>query len=138
MMTEQQQEATFEQAMRANREWYCGEVRDFAKGIMDEAKDEHDTGKEDEELREWLLERLHETCDSSQIVIYTYRAQAAVLASDNDGAYIDEYGTEGLIQDGCLKWECLAYAALHRDIIEHMDGEGLDVNDPGAFFEDDT
>ena len=109
-------------AMSLLRSAYYSDVRDYAREIKQAIEDDEITD------REQLYERIHETCDGTQWVIYTYKAQVVCLASDNDGAYLEEYGAEGLVDDGCLNWSRLAYAAMERDLFEQLDAEGVDVN----------
>ena len=62
-------------------------------------------------------DRLHEECDSSQWAIFTYRAQCVVcFLSDHPDALVDEFGADGLVQDGNVNWSGMAYCALLADI----------------------
>lgn len=81
-----------------------------------------------ESAYEWL----HETVDGSQRVIYTFQAQQCLIYSDNDGAYAEEFGEEGIVTDGCIEWSRLAYAAFHADIVEALELYGL----PYGYFDD--
>jgi hypothetical protein len=77
------------------------------------------------------LEWIHETVDGHEFVIYTAKAQSVLAISANDGAYIENYGTEGVVCDGGLNWSGLAYAAMEADLFEALgDLDDFDVNDP--------
>jgi hypothetical protein len=109
-------------AMNLMRRAYYSDVRDDAREIK--AAIENDEISD----REALQDRIHETCDGSQWVIYTFKAQIVLLASDNDGAYGDSYGSEGIVTDGAINWSALAYAAMERDITEALESENVNVN----------
>jgi hypothetical protein len=57
-----------------------------------------------------------------------------LLVTDNDGAYVEDFGTDGMVEDGQIQWSRLMYAAMERDVIEKLDADGLDVNNPSKFF----
>ena len=113
---------------------YYKEVRSIADEIATEARSgQHGTG---EDCREWLLEYLHETIDGHQFVIYTNKSQFVLAHSANDGYSVEEFGPDGIVQDGCLNWGYLAFGALYADVMECLDrltledGSEFDVNDP--------
>lgn len=103
---------------------YYSSVRSLAEDIADDLK------RGDISDREQLLERVQETADGSSWVIYTASAMEVLRYSDNDGAYVDNFGTEGVVRDGSINWSALAYAALEQDINEHLEAIGVDVNMP--------
>lgn len=107
----------FRDATDALRKWYWGEVRSLAQ----EALKEHPI---DEEARdEWL----HETIDGHEFVTHTAKAQGVLLASDNDGAYVDEMGEEAFAEAvreaGGPPWSLMAYMALLADVREQIAAE---------------
>jgi hypothetical protein len=109
---------------------YRAEIRSLAEEAITEARSgDHGIG---ERCREWLLEWVHETLDGHQFVIYTAQAQAVVAISDNDGAYVENYGADGLVKDGSLNWSALAYAAMEADLMDYLSRcvDDFDVNDP--------
>jgi hypothetical protein len=89
------------------------------RNVADEFKRKWKAGEfEDREAADtWM----NETIDGHGRVIYTRQAQECLRYSDNDGAYVDEYGTDGLAEDGCLNWSRLAYAAFMADVYEDID-----------------
>jgi hypothetical protein len=113
-------------ALRVLRQDYYDDVRGCASDLYEQAK----TARAEDEphLREWLLDRVHEACDGHARVIYTGLAIETLLFSDNDSAYVDEYGTDGVSTDGGINWSALAFAAFERDVMEHLEALGLDVN----------
>ncbi|MGH7176488.1 MAG: hypothetical protein ACREJC_03820 [Tepidisphaeraceae bacterium] len=116
---------------------YRQELRSLANEAREEARSgDHGTG---EQAREWLMEWVDETIDGHQFVINTAQAQALLAISSNDGAYVENYGTDGVVRDGCLNWGALAYAAMEADLMEEMDClDGFDVNDPNPERDDDN
>lgn len=101
---------------------------DYRKDVKDYA-DELAGCIRDKEIadRESFFDRLRETCDGAQCVIYTYQAKRVCLYSDNSEAGF----TEGLVEvkrgEG-LPWSQMAYCALEADILEELDRMGIDVN----------
>lgn len=96
------------EALRPIRSEYWADVHAYVDEAINESSSEEDC---------W--ERLDQMIDGSMWVIYTYHAQAVVLVSDNDGAYIDEFGSDGLVTDGALDWSKLAWAAMRADAMEY-------------------
>lgn len=137
--TSADREQTVNDAVNVIRRDYYGEVQGIATDAIDHLRAAYnDDGQRGEELRENLLEWMHQTIDGTQRVIYTFRAQLGLLVSDNAGAYIEGCGSEGATMGDDLNWSALMFSALERDVYEQLDAEGLDVNDPEAFFQDDA
>jgi len=99
------------------RREYYDSVRSYADDIIQCLKD-GEFGDEEDDARESIQERLSETADSSQWVIYALKTMDVLRYSDNDSAYVDEYGSEGIVEDGNINWSRLAYAAFEADISE--------------------
>lgn len=118
------------------RSEYWNDVRDMAESISSEIDGQVKDGVTGESLREWLLEHIHESIDGCQRIIYTRQAQECLIYSDNDGAYIENFGTDGVVSDGCINWSALAFSAFEQDVIEQLDANGVDVNNPGPDCED--
>lgn len=117
-------------ALYVIRQDYNQDVRDTAESINAELEDHLKDQECGEGLREWLLEHIHETVDGSGRVIYTQSAMLGVFASDNKGAYFEDFDGEGVISDGDINWSALCYSAFERDVIEQMEAIGVDVNSP--------
>ena len=83
--------------------------------------------------RDEFLTDVHETLDSHEFVIYTFKAQCVCLASDNSGAFVDNFGNEGLTKDGATNWEAMAYCAMEADLFDRLDADGVDINDDDTF-----
>ena len=126
-MTDDAREA---EADRIKRHSYWQDVRDAAEYIKSELLDRVKDGEYGDTLREWLQEHIHETIDGSARVIYTKQAQEALLYSDNDGAYIEEFGGDGVVEDGCINWSRLAFGAFDADVKEHLGAIDVDLNAP--------
>lgn len=114
----------------AMRQDYYEDVNSTAGYIKDELDSRLKDGERGNGLREWLLEHIHETIDSAGRVIYTAKAQECLLFSDNDGAYFDEFGSDGVVEDGVIQWSRLAYAAFQADVQKSLSDDGVDLNDP--------
>jgi hypothetical protein len=115
--------------MRLTEREYYDEICTLAAEAVKEArKGTFGTG---EEAREGLQEWVHETLDGHEYVIYTAQAQSVISISNNDGAYVENYGSDGLVKNGELNWSALAYAAMEADLLEALNSTGgFDVNDP--------
>jgi len=110
------------------REYYS-ELQTMADELVKEVRSgDYGTG---EQAREWLIETVHERIDRHQYVIYTAYNQELLAISNNDGAYVENFGPEGLVRDGRLNWAAMAYAAMEQDLWEVMGRiEDFDMNDP--------
>lgn len=106
---------TLEHALRVLQKDYWDDVR----GIIEDCKDAIESGeiKTDEDLDRYLWE----TVDGCGRVIYTGEAMLGLRFSENDGAYLEEYGTDGAVENGQLNWSRLMFAALMADVREHPD-----------------
>lgn len=76
--------------------------------------------------REDAIEWIDQSVDGSGRVMYTGEAMDCLRYSDNDGAYVEEFGAEGIVKDGDINWFTLAYSAFRADIMEHID---VDMNE---------
>jgi hypothetical protein len=59
-----------------------------------------------------------ESVDGNEWVIYTYRAQLALVCSENSDAWYEEGGEPAT--DGAINWSALAYAAMSADVWEYI------------------
>jgi len=92
---------------------YTNDIRSIVDDLKSEIKD--GTITDASEAHDWL----HETIDSHQRCIYTAQAKATVEESKyGEKAYIDDFGTDGLVKNGGLNWEGMAYAAMMRDVMD--------------------
>ena len=122
-------------ALNIIRQDYFNDVRDIAAEVLEQAKTWHGEGQEGEELRESLDSFLSETIDGCGRVICTSQARLGLLVSDSERAYANDFGPEGMVEDGDIQWSRLMFCALRQDVLKHLDTEGFDVNDPTAHFE---
>ena len=102
---------------------YWQDVLGTASNLVDEVIDENLD-------YENALERLDQNVDNSQRVIYTYQAKQCMIHTDNEDAYQDDFGTEGMVNDSGINWSGLAYASFRADILERLSVEGYDINSP--------
>ena len=106
---------------------YWNEVTSIAESVTSETFDEFDKGTQREimednqldEFREMLQERLHETIDGHQWIIYTSYNYDVMRFSDNEGAAIEDMGSDVLVKDGSLNTALIAYCALEADVVNH-------------------
>lgn len=80
---------------------------------------------------------LHETIDGHQWVIYTAYNFDVLRHSPNDGAMVEHFGSDGVVQDGTLNTAALAYCAMEQDVLEAIDSDGFELNDPDTWTDDD-
>jgi hypothetical protein len=89
---------------------YRAEIRSLAKEYLRQPKDTRE---------DWL----HETIDGHEWVIYTFKAQCVLVATDHPDAYEEQYG------DKPETMEAAAYGAIIYDIRKMADAfyerEGL-------------
>lgn len=116
------------EAMRAIRQWYYGEVREYAE--------DYDKQLEDGEFEssEEFFERLDQDLDGSQMVIYTLQSKVCLLASDNEDAYVEEFGELPTERGGELNIAAMAMYAFRADILDAM---RVDPSDDDVYEQDD-
>lgn len=85
------------------------------------------------EDRDAFFTDVHETLDGHEFVTTRFKAQCACLVSDNNGAMVDNFGSEGLTKDGRINWEGIAYCAMEQDLYDALDSAGVDINDDDTF-----
>ena len=126
----------FWSAMHIVERWYVEHVHDLADEYdallftrMEEAEDRElaewieagemeedfafDSAEAAEELDEEMRQWLHESIDGHEIIIYTMKAKAVLLISNNEGAYEDEIGEGGSV-------EARAYMAFETDVMQSI------------------
>lgn len=109
------------------------EYRQELRSIAEEAARSCRDGEIDS--HEALCDWVHETLDGHQWVIYTGYNWDVLAVSENDGAYVENFGTDGVIADGSLNTAALAYAAMEADLWETLwRFEDFDPNDPDSYW----
>jgi hypothetical protein len=113
-----------DEAFSALRQYYFQFVQGrcviFLDGCLDLIK--HDEVDEDT-ARENLSQVIEDAC------IYNRDNAITLCASDNDSAYVDNFGADGVVEGGSIRYDRLAYAALEADIMETLDRAGFDWDD---------
>lgn len=101
---------TIQAAENVIRRAYWQEIH----SIVDDAKTKINDGTitDMESLETWL----HETIDNHQWIIYTKYNFYVLLFSDNESAYADNFGSEGLVKDDAINWTAMAYCAMKADV----------------------
>lgn len=130
-------ESAVQDAVSIIQQDYYADVKGAADDIVEYLKEQFEEDVRGEPLREALIEHMHETIDAQSRVIYTFSAQLGLLVSENDGAYIEEYGAEGAVTDGALNWSAMMFAAMERDVYEELSRRNLDANNPESWFEEE-
>lgn len=114
---------------------YNEEIQDLATNLVEELMQEHDNDRDIAE--EAAHDRLHETIDGHQWVIYYAYNDEVLRFSDNDEAYQDVYCNEdlgALVADKGIDGvkPMMAYFAMYQDVSELLEQafddfeEGLD------------
>ena len=96
------------------RHEYWAEVASLAETILEEGRAE---GQSDDEI---ASERLWETIDGHQWVIYTAYNYEVLAISPNNGYSVENFGVESVVQDGGLNTAALAFGALYADVSEQL------------------
>lgn len=107
-------EKQHDEAVRVLRAEYYSAVRAIVDEAMGEMKD--GTIADREALDEWI----HQSVDGSYWVIYTHANMQVLFVSDNDDAYMDDFG-DAPVEGGNINWAALAFAAMRRDIYNLVD-----------------
>ena len=100
---------------------YWREVASIAETVAEES---HADGLD----RDDLDERLWETIDGHQWVIYTAYNFDILRHSPNDDYYGTNFGAEGIATDAGMNWSALAFGALYADVQERLEVEDCDCN----------
>lgn len=88
---------------------YANECSDIARELVDECNADE----------EQMQDRLHETIDGHQWIIYTFHNMQVLQHSKNEDAYFDDFGTltAESFSDAMVK---MAFAAFMRDVQEEI------------------
>lgn len=94
---------TVDQALSVIRRDHFDDVRGIAEEVTRAVKD----GEVDED---GFYDYIHEQCDNSQRVIYTFQAKLGMLCTNHDSAYQDELGEPAATVEAAM------YMALIADV----------------------
>ena len=106
--------------------WYRDGVAEVADEYMAQTEQRISVLREDgndpdfdeeeaaDEVREEMETWLHETLDGHEFIIYTMKANAVLMVSNNDDAYEQEIGGYG-------KMETRAFFAMRQDVAERIE-----------------
>ena len=106
---------------------YRKEIRDLASNILEEVFTD-DPDQSDSDFDEAVRERVWETADGHQWIIYYHYNIEVLRYSDNDDALFMMYGPQSFdgYQDALMK---MANAAFYEDLSEA-------VGDPSEYYSD--
>ena len=119
---------TLEKVEKTEYQKYWQDVFFYASNLVDEVIEEgldYDS----------VIDRLHESVDGSQRVIYTHQAKMCMVYTDNEDSYQDDFGVEGMVNASGINWSGLAFAAFRQDIIDHLNRNDYDLNSPEDWSE---
>ena len=97
------------------RDEYMAGVRELAADLKEEAVAD---GLDRDEFHD----RVWETIDGHEWVIYTVKAKGVVCNSDNEAYSIETFGVQGIADAWTFNWSVLAFGALYADVMEALDG----------------
>jgi len=99
---------------RMTSQEYWAEVASLAESVLEEGRAD---GQSDDEI---MSDRLWETIDGHQWVIYTAYHYEVLSHSDNSGYTVEQFGTDELIKGGELNTAALAFGALYGDVSDKL------------------
>jgi hypothetical protein len=108
---------------------YYNDVRSAAREVAERLKS-GDHGRESSEV-------ISEVIDSTQRVIYTWQAKLGVIISKNGTYYLEEFGEEGVVENGDINWSRLCFVAMEQDVIEELDRRGVGLGEPHTWADID-
>lgn len=113
--------------MKPTQQEYWADVRTIAHSALDDAEwSDGEAALDENGDVDWgvVCDRITESVDGSQWVIYTYRAQLVLQFSSNDNAGPDECGWFAFTE-GCTGWSDLfsrgAFYAMVWDVNEAIE-----------------
>lgn len=99
---------------------YWAEVACLAESIVEETLQDLEPDASEDDAREQVQERHHETIDGHEWVTYTCYHHQVLQYSRNDGYMMEELGFQPLTDSGALDTMALAYWALYADVQERL------------------
>ena len=111
----QSDEERVKDAERVLRAEYYSHIRGTALEVFQLIED--GTLEDQEALERWL----NETIDGDAWTFQTHSAIKVLLWSNNDGAHIEDFGSDGLVSDGCINWSVMAFSAMKADLLEDVE-----------------
>lgn len=110
---------------------YCAEINSLAEEAVRMCRSGEIADRE--ALHDWT----HKTIDGHQWVIYTAYNFQVLAVSENDGAYLENFGADGLVtENGALNTAVLAYGAMEADLSEALCRfDDFDANDDDEWRE---
>ena len=100
------------------------EYWDQIRSIREDLADEYRTEGSDEDPNEWFNDRLHETIDGHQWIIYNAYNLDVLRFTDNEDAYIDNFGEWPADSDLSRIHTLAAFEAMRQDV-----SDGIDMDD---------
>jgi len=92
---------------------YWKEVFDTVKEIVEETKGQ-------DEDREWAFDRLFETVDGHEWIIYTWAYPWVLMYSDNEDELFESQGPQEAT-DYSQIMQAMAFWAFHQDVAERLE-----------------
>lgn len=107
---------TVGQALDVIRRDYFDDVRGIAEEVTRAVKD-GEIGEEE------FYDYIHEQCDGSRRVIYTFQAKLGMLFTNNDDAYQDELGEPAPTVEAAMCMALIADVTAQLGSFEEVKGE---------------
>ena len=93
--------------------------KDYFETVEMYAVEAIDQAKENGNIDEWS-DHVHEFVDSSSYIIYTQKSREVLEHTNNEEAYVDDYGVEPKDFEQGIPWEKFAYCAMVADVSEKV------------------
>ena len=91
--------------------------KDYFETVEMYAIDAIDQATENGDIDEWS-DYVHESVDSSSYIIYTHKSRKVLEHTNNEEAYVDDYGVEPKDFEQGIPWEKFEYCAMVADVSE--------------------
>lgn len=112
------------------RKQYADEITSLVDSMIEEARADGD----DEDA---FNDRVWQTIDGHQWVIYTHYNFAILYHSSNSDYAVTEWGPDGIVDADGIAWAKLAFGALYADVMDEIASrEDFDPSDPCAIASD--
>lgn len=95
-------------------------MQEYWKEVDEVAKEVADETREQDEDRNWAFDRLWETIDGHQWIIYTWAYPWVLMHTDNEDMLFDEMGTQQAESYSQIMQQ-MAFMAFHQDVAEKLE-----------------
>jgi len=121
-------EKDVDDALRVLRADYYSDVNGVAQNVLERMIEDVEGAEGNYLTREQISDIMHESVDGTQRVIYTNQARVGLICTDNQDAYVEEFG-ELPVEGDSIKWEAMMFAAMEKDTYELLGTTDFDADD---------